>query len=240
MICWNYRRIWRNGFGRKICNYCGVVVVLFIFSNIAMIHRNVDVLENENFIDAGGTAALRRGKVGGRGGDDTQVFHNNGAAYSSNKIRHIFENKLRRLLEIMETSLDNPGNVNNKNPNTDVHMENYFSDRLIFCDDMANITDREYLASGWTKAVYQGSYQGTPVAIKTVDPKGQDVSTCEESGRGHRECYIRAAKKIVKEIVLLQALADKNVLKVCLTRGVTVSTYMYESYMYMYQGHSQS
>lgn len=175
------------------------------------------MLENENFIDAGGTAALRRGNSDG----DDRVFHANGAAYSNNKIRHIFENKLRRLLEIMETTLDNTGTVN-KNPRTDIHMENYFSDRLIYCDDIANITEREYLASGWTKAVYRGFYQGTPVAIKTVDPKGQDVSTCEESGRSHKDCFIRAAKKIVKEIVLLQALADKNVLKVlgfCLPRN---------------------
>ena len=196
-----------------------MVVVLFIFSNIAMIHRNFDMLENENFIDAGGTAALRRGNSDG----DDRVFHANGAAYSNNKIRHIFENKLRRLLEIMETTLDNTGTVN-KNPRTDIHMENYFSDRLIYCDDIANITEREYLASGWTKAVYRGFYQGTPVAIKTVDPKGQDVSTCEESGRSHKDCFIRAAKKIVKEIVLLQALADKNVLKVSLT-GIDIKQY---------------
>lgn len=189
-----------------------MVVLFVIFSNIAMIHRNFHVLENENFIDAGGTDVdqKKRGEVR----ENAEVFHGNGAAYSSSRIRHIFENKLRKLLEIMETTLENSGSVDKKF-NNNVHMESYFSDRLIYCDDIANITDRVYLASGWTKAVYRGLYHGTPVAIKTVDPKGQDVSTCVESGRSHKDCYIKAAKKIVKEIVLLQALVDKNVLKVC-------------------------
>ena len=161
------------------------------------------MLENENFIDAGGTSKMD-------GKENTHVFHANGAVYSNSKIRHIFETRLRRLLEIMETTLDNT--VSSKNEI--LHMENYFSDRLIYCDDIENITDRVYLASGWTKAVYKGLYQGTPVALKTVDPRGQDVNTCMEAGRSHTECFIKAAKKIVKEIVILQALADRNVLKV--------------------------
>ena len=180
------------------------MVVFIIFTNIAMIHMNFDMLENENFIDAGGTYM--------EGNADASVFQRNGALYSNSKTRHIFENKLRRLLEIMETNLENT--VSSK---TEVApVENYFSDRLIYCDDIANITDRIYLASGWTKAVYKGMYQGTPVALKTVDPGGQDVNTCMEAGRSHIECYIKAAKKIVKEIVILQALADRNVLKVSL------------------------
>ena len=186
------------------------MVVLIIFTNIAMIHRNFDMLENENFIDAGGTddmTVVERGQ-------NVEVFQRNGAVYSNtnSKIRHIFENKLRRLLDIMETTLENT--VSYKNSNNVLHMKNYFSDRLLYCDDIANISDRVYLASGWTKAVYRGVYQGTPVALKTVDPQGQDVTTCVESGKSHTDCYIKAAKKIVKEIVILQALADKNVLKV--------------------------
>lgn len=194
------------------------MVVFIIFTNIAMIHRNFDMLENENFIDAGGTddmTVVERGQ-------NVEVFQRNGAVYSNtnSKIRHIFENKLRRLLDIMETTLENT--VSYKNSNNVLHMKNYFSDRLLYCDDIANISDRVYLASGWTKAVYRGVYQGTPVALKTVDPQGQDVTTCVESGKSHTDCHIKAAKKIVKEIVILQALADKNVLKVlgfCLPRN---------------------
>lgn len=222
-MVWYYRKLWRNGFWRKICNYSGVVVVFIIFTNIAMIHRNFDMLENENFIDAGGTDTVQA-EVGR---ENTEVFHRNGAVYSNSKIRHIFENKLRRLLEIMETTLENT--VSYKNSNNIVHMKTYFSDRLINCDDIVNVTDRVYLASGWTKAVYRGTYLGTPVALKTVDPKGQDVTTCMESGKSYTECYVKAAKKIVKEIVILQALADRNVLKVlgfCLPRNADDSLWV--------------
>ncbi|ESO92038.1 hypothetical protein LOTGIDRAFT_62659, partial [Lottia gigantea] len=82
------------------------------------------------------------------------------------------------------------------------------------CDDIDNITDKEYIASGWTKAVYKGLYKGKPVAIKTVDIRGQDVGSCVEAGGSVEDCYWRAAQKIVKEIVILQGIPHDNIIKV--------------------------
>ncbi|XP_064601711.1 extracellular tyrosine-protein kinase PKDCC-like [Liolophura sinensis] len=85
---------------------------------------------------------------------------------------------------------------------------------LIGCDDLHKITDVTYIDSGWTKAVYKGRYDGRPVAIKTVDISGQEVTTCTEKGYALTECYHRATQKILKEIVLLQGIEHSNVIEV--------------------------
>ena len=88
------------------------------------------------------------------------------------------------------------------------------ADDLLDCDQIKNITDQKYIASGWTKAVFKGMYKGKPVAIKTVDAGGQDIKSCMEKIMSFEECYQRAAHKIIKEILVLQALPHENVIKV--------------------------
>ncbi|XP_005090794.1 extracellular tyrosine-protein kinase PKDCC [Aplysia californica] len=87
-------------------------------------------------------------------------------------------------------------------------------DHLLDCSDIEKIQNMRYIGGGWTKAVYQGEFQGHGVAVKTVDINGHDVNRCLGDARNMSYCYHRAARKIIKEIVLLQALVDENVIKV--------------------------
>lgn len=170
--------------------------------------RNFAALEGENNVDPGGTPLeFNLGKS-----DLKYSVFQERKLKSPRSQRYVFENKLRKLLDIMESNLENTAAYGA--PENEIPFERYFPDRLLYCDDILNITDMTYMTSGWTKAVYKGTFKGSPVAIKTIDVKGQDVKTCEDSGRSHTVCYVKAAKKIVKEIVVLEALAGKNVLKV--------------------------
>lgn len=121
-----------------------------------------------------------------------------------------FENRLRKLMEkSTDVGLD-VIKIQNEAPMSVSYIEN-----LIECEDFVKITNRTYLESGWTKAVYKGYYRGDPVAIKTVDVRGHHLRSCVTKGRNHGDCYQLAAQKIVKEIVVLQAIAHNNVVKVC-------------------------
>ena len=197
---WKFKRRFRNS-----CRYFSVVAFIIVLTNLMMIQRNFDTMEGENNIDPGGTGSERR--IQNTKSNDN-VFHTE----KENKLRFVFQNKLRKLLEIMEYNLESTfsyGTLEN-----DIPFNRYFPDRIFDCEDIANVTDRTYLTSGWTKAVYKGTYKGRSVAIKTVDRQGQDVTTCMSTGMSETSCYIRAAKKIIKEIVILQAIANENVLKV--------------------------
>lgn len=204
---WKFKRRWCGGKGKNQLCYFSAVIVFFLIVNILLFQRNFASLEGENNIDPGGTIArMKRGHI-----DLKQtVFQERNTRYD---LRHVFENRLRKLLDIIESNLEHTASYTSSE--NEIPFEKYFSDdRLIYCDDVLNITDMTYMASGWTKAVYKGSFRGSPVAIKTVDAKGQDVSTCVEAGSTQTTCYIKAAKKIVKEIVVLQAIAGDNILKV--------------------------
>ena len=83
------------------------------------------------------------------------------------------------------------------------------------CDHINNLTDSHFLASGWTKAVYQVTYRGQAVALKTVDRTGHEVTSClQDYGLTRSECYDKAAQKILKETVLLQTLHHPHIVKV--------------------------
>uniref|UniRef100_A0A8W8HRM5 Protein kinase domain-containing protein n=1 Tax=Magallana gigas TaxID=29159 RepID=A0A8W8HRM5_MAGGI len=131
-----------------------------------------------------------------------QVFRSHG-------FHGTFENRLRKLMEkSTDVGLD-VIKIQNEAP-----MSVSYTENLIECEDFVKITNRTYLESGWTKAVYKGYYRGDPVAIKTVDVRGHHLRSCVTKGRNHGDCYQQAAQKIVKEIVVLQAIAHNNVVKV--------------------------
>ena len=198
--------LWKHGW----C-YFSSILAFILFTNVLVIQRNFAALEGENFIDSGVTA--RKRKVGNLGTDQDVFLKRRLHEGSETNNRYVFEDRLRNLLRFLETNLEKTASPSNTKV-IDSHFERYFSDRLLFCDEIRNITKKTYLASGWTKAVYKGYYKGSPVALKTVDLHGQDVGTCVKSGRSQSACYVRAAKKVIKEIVVLQALANPNVLKV--------------------------
>jgi hypothetical protein len=129
--------------------------------------------------------------------------------FRASGIHGTLENRLRKLMEkSTENGLD-VIKIQNEAP-----MSVSYSENLIECDDFVNISKRTYLESGWTKAVYRGDYRGLPVAIKTVDVRGQHVRSCVAKGHTYKDCYHQAAQNIVKEIVVLQAIAHDNVIKV--------------------------
>ncbi|KAH9487970.1 hypothetical protein Btru_066881 [Bulinus truncatus] len=85
---------------------------------------------------------------------------------------------------------------------------------LLSCTEIDQIDDVTYLSRGWTKVVYSGVYRGQPVALKTVDVNGHDVTNCLAEGDNMTSCYGKSARKIVREIVLLSSLTHENVIKV--------------------------
>ena len=129
----------------------------------------------------------------------------------------VMESRLRKLLE--STAETYSGNASSGNPPAAFSRYLDFSSPaggpvMLDCGRIEAISDREYVASGWTKSVFRGRYGHGSVALKTVDIGGQDVTSCMDGGRSLQFCYHRAAQKIVKEIVLLQALAHDNVIQV--------------------------
>ncbi|KAK3597422.1 hypothetical protein CHS0354_040160 [Potamilus streckersoni] len=205
-------------------HYCVAFVTLVLMANVLILHRKFSSYENENFIGAGGTSRhFRPDNYGERnhGFLHFQLFKSNLENYS------VFESRLRKLMEIMDNTLDN--SVSHGSTERFLSVDRYFRGQHLDCDGIENITNKTYIASGWTKAVYKGIYKEMPVALKTVDPQGQDVSTCMEKSSSSIECYANAAKKIVKEVVILQALNSENVLKVlgfCLPRSADDSLWV--------------
>lgn len=127
----------------------------------------------------------------------------------------IMESRLRRLLENTGESVYS-GNSTSKSllsRNLDFSSTGH-GPAMLDCAEIEAVQDKEYVASGWTKSVFRGEYRGRRVALKMVDIGGQDVTACMDDGGTLRSCYHRAAQKIVKEIVLLQALAHDNVVQV--------------------------
>ncbi|KAK6181547.1 hypothetical protein SNE40_009378 [Patella caerulea] len=124
----------------------------------------------------------------------------------------VFESRLRKLMENTQDS--GRGDIFTHHLSTTETKFDKNGNRLLNCGDIDNITDKEYIASGWTKAVYKGIYKGSPVAVKTVDIRGQDVGSCVEQGRTVEDCYWKAAQKIINEIVILQGIPHDNIIKV--------------------------
>lgn len=96
-----------------------------------------------------------------------------------------------------------------------------FGDRLMLnCTSLGDLTGLEWLASGWTKAVYRGRFKsGRAIALKTVNLGGHDIESCLARGEAPSlaRCYRRTSAKILRELILLQQLDHPNVIKVSTT-----------------------
>jgi hypothetical protein len=91
----------------------------------------------------------------------------------------------------------------------------YPDDGLLNCTSLRDVAQLEFLASGWTKAVYRGKLSGDrDVAVKTVNLNGHELQACQERGETLHECYSRAAAKLMREMILLTELAHENMVKV--------------------------
>ncbi|XP_054263418.1 extracellular tyrosine-protein kinase PKDCC-like [Macrosteles quadrilineatus] len=86
----------------------------------------------------------------------------------------------------------------------------------INCSTLHEVRDLEFVAAGWTKAVYKGVFRGSPVAVKTVNLNGHDFRQCQESKpqASLATCYRRTAAKLLKELILLTELQHQNVIKI--------------------------
>ncbi|XP_075224608.1 extracellular tyrosine-protein kinase PKDCC-like [Lycorma delicatula] len=86
----------------------------------------------------------------------------------------------------------------------------------IDCSTLQEVTDLEFIAAGWTKAVYRGKFRGDYIAVKTVNLNGHDIQQCLKRVPQPTvaSCYRRAAAKILKELILLTELSHGNLVKV--------------------------
>ena len=148
-----FKRRFRIGILRSVFYYSCVVLCMILVVNLLASKLNFETIEGENYIDTGGRTFISSERQLQNIDVHYSVFNdlNPNKLASRRGLRHSYENRLRKLLEIMETNLDNSGGkiVTEKT----IPYEQYFSERLLYCDDVMNITDMTYMASGWTKAV---------------------------------------------------------------------------------------
>jgi len=86
---------------------------------------------------------------------------------------------------------------------------------VLGCGSIDNVTDVQYLGSGYTKAVYKAALNSSfSVALKSVDFGGHDMENCVKKYASTTDCYKLASFKIVKEMTLMERLQHPNILKV--------------------------
>ncbi|XP_029496702.1 extracellular tyrosine-protein kinase PKDCC-like isoform X1 [Oncorhynchus nerka] len=85
---------------------------------------------------------------------------------------------------------------------------------MLGCSSIDNVTNVQYLGSGYTKAVYKASLNNSlSVALKSVDFGGHDMENCVKKYGSPGDCYRLASFKIVKEMTLMERLQHPNILK---------------------------
>ncbi|KAL0964347.1 hypothetical protein UPYG_G00322610 [Umbra pygmaea] len=85
---------------------------------------------------------------------------------------------------------------------------------MLGCSSMDNVTNVQYLGSGYTKAVYKAALNNSlSVALKSVDFGGHDMENCVKKYGSAGDCYRLASFKIVKEMTLMERLQHPNILK---------------------------
>ncbi|CAM4725161.1 unnamed protein product [Leuciscus chuanchicus] len=96
---------------------------------------------------------------------------------------------------------------------TKSHRE-FTRESLLGCGSIDNVTNVQYLGSGYTKAVYKAALNSSfSVALKSVDFGGHDMENCVKKYASSTDCYKLASFKIVKEMTLMERLQHPNILK---------------------------
>ncbi|KAJ3610901.1 hypothetical protein NHX12_022991 [Muraenolepis orangiensis] len=86
--------------------------------------------------------------------------------------------------------------------------------RRLGCGSVVDVTDVQYLGSGYTKAVYRAALNHSlSVALKSVDLQGHDMENCARRYGDTGACYRLSSLKIIKEMLLMESLEHPNVLK---------------------------
>lgn len=89
------------------------------------------------------------------------------------------------------------------------------SGQMLGCHSIDNVTNIQYLGSGYTKAVYKATINNSlSVALKSVDFGGHDMENCVKKYGSAEDCYRLASFKIVKEMTLMERLRHPNILQV--------------------------
>ncbi|XP_016380411.1 extracellular tyrosine-protein kinase PKDCC-like [Sinocyclocheilus rhinocerous] len=96
---------------------------------------------------------------------------------------------------------------------TKSHRE-FTRESVLGCSSIDNVTNVQYLGSGYTKAVYKATLNSSfSVALKSVDFGGHDMENCVKKYGSSTDCYKLASFKIVKEMTLMERLQHPNILK---------------------------
>lgn len=90
--------------------------------------------------------------------------------------------------------------------------KNLYSDPHMNCDLLDHLSYEKFVANGWTKIVYSAKLNNQPIAIKTVNLKGKDITDCAKT-KSILLCHNRAAEKLVKEINLLKELKHETIIQ---------------------------
>lgn len=95
-----------------------------------------------------------------------------------------------------------------------LHSRSINGTPMLGCNSIDNVTNVQYLGSGYTKAVYKAVLNQTlSVALKSVDFGGHDMEGCVKKYESTGDCYRLASFKIVKEMTLMERLQHPNILK---------------------------
>ncbi|XP_026858390.2 extracellular tyrosine-protein kinase PKDCC [Electrophorus electricus] len=92
--------------------------------------------------------------------------------------------------------------------------KHFTNEPMLGCSSIDNVTNVQYLGSGYTKAVYKAALNKSfSVALKSVDFGGHDMENCVKKYGSASDCYRLASFKIVKEMTLMERLQHPNILK---------------------------
>ncbi|XP_062326248.1 extracellular tyrosine-protein kinase PKDCC [Osmerus eperlanus] len=84
----------------------------------------------------------------------------------------------------------------------------------IGCNELVEMRAVDVLGSGYTKLVLKVLLsEGQPVALKFVNDQGADMGRCLEEFKDPEGCHELVSYKLKKEIVLLQKLKHRNIIK---------------------------